>query len=680
MASYEHLLRPLTIKNLTIRNRVMSTSHAPSYGEGGMPGERYQLYHEEKAKGGIGLTMFGGSASVAVDSPASPWNQLDVTDDRIVPYFRDFAKRIHRHGAALMCQLTHMGRRTRWDIENWIVPVSASAVREPAHRSFPKEMEEHDIRRVIAAYGQAARRCKEGGLDGCEVLFAGHLIGQFLSLRVNRRSDGYGGSLENRMRLGLEIMEAVRDAVGDDFVVGIRMTGDEMADGGLSHENCLEVFRTIGDSGLVDFFNVSGGDIFSHMELSNYIPNMAYPDAPFLYLASAVKQITDLPVFHAGKVMSVEMAARAIEEGHVDMVGMTRPHIADPHIVKKLMEGRADDIRQCVGANYCLDRIYLGADTLCLQNAATGREATMPHVISPGEGPARTVVVVGAGPAGLEAARVSAARGHRVVLFERAEEVGGQVNLAAKATWRQSLSGIPRWLDDQVRRAGVDLRLGIEATADSVLGEAPDIVVIATGGRPNKRPVKGEDLAVTTWDILSGAVAPGENVLLFDDQADHQGVSCAEFMASREALVEIVTPERAVAEELGSTNFAVHLRELHKLGVVMTPDYRVTEVMREGNKLVAVLRNEYTLQEEEREIDQVVIEHGTLPVDDLYFALKPLSRNLGETDIEALIAGSLQSIAANPEGRFQLFRIGDAAASRNIHAALYDALRLCKDF
>ncbi|HLB79389.1 MAG TPA: FAD/NAD(P)-binding oxidoreductase, partial [Dongiaceae bacterium] len=315
----------------------------------------------------------------------------------------------------------------------------------------------------------------------------------------------------------------------------------------------------------------------------------------------------------------------------------------------------------------------------CIQNPATGREATMPHVV-PKAATRRRVVVVGAGPAGLEAARVSAERGHHVVLFEKAERTGGQINIAARATWRENLSGIPRWLDGRVRRLGVDLRLNREATAEMVVAEKPDVVVIATGGRPNTGIVAGHELAVSTWDVLTGKAAPGENVLLFDDQSQHQGPSCAEYMAKRGSLVELVTPDRAPFEEMGSTNFSIHLRELYKMGVVMTPNQRVTQVYREGNKLVAVLKNDYTGQEEERVVDQLVVEHGTLPVDELYFALKPLSRNLGETDLRALVDGRPQAIAANPDGAFQLFRVGDAVASRNIHAAIYDSLRLCKEF
>jgi len=679
MGQFDALLRPLTIKNLTLRNRIVSTSHAPAYAEGGLPRERYQLYHEEKAKGGLALTMFGGSSVVSPDLPAT-FGQLDVSDDRIVPHFQEFARRIHGHGAALMCQISHMGRRTRWDAGNWLPAVAPSPVREPEHRSFPKAMEDWDFTRIIRDFGQAARRCREGGLDGLELSFQTlHLIPQFWSPGTNKRSDRYGGSLENRMRFSFEVLEEVRSQVGPDFIVSVRMTLDELIADGLDFKEGYEIALRLAKSGLVDILNVWAGQARDWRSLSVVMANMAFPVAPFLHLASAIKAAVDIPILHAQRISDVATAARAVGEGHIDLVGLTRPHMADPYLVRKLMEGRPDDIRQCVGANYCIDRIYVGGEALCIQNPATGREATMPHIIARSAGLARKIVVIGAGPAGLEAARVSAERGHKVVLFEAERETGGQVNIAAKATWRESLSGITRWLDGQVRKARVDLRLGREASLADITAEAPDVVIVATGGTPNKGAFKGAELAVTSWDILTGRVAPGENVLLFDDHGGHQGPSTAEFMAKRGALVEIATPDRMTGIEIGGTSYPVHQRELYKAGVIFTPDMRLIEIGREGNKLVAVLKNEYSDQEEERLVDQVVAEHGTLPRDALYFDLKAGSLNGGEIDYHALKQNRVVPVTSNPVGRYLLFRVGDATASRNIHAAIYDSLRICKD-
>ena len=681
MASTDALFQPLTIRNCTIRNRVMSTSHAPSYGKDGMPQLRYQLYHEEKAKGGLGLTSVGGSSSVAPDSPAALWNQLDIGDDKVIPFLQEFSARVHRHGAKIFCQITHMGRRTRWDAENWMPTISSSPVREPSHRSFPKEMEEWDIARVQKDYAAAAKRLKEGGFDGVEVLIDSHLPGQFWSPYVNRRTDEYGGSVENRSRLTRKMLEMVRQAIGDDMVMGIRMSGDELLEGGITPEEAIQFARIHVDDGCIDYLNINCSHVYTERGLATLIGNMAMPVAPFLAMASLMKrEIGKVPVFHAGKIPDVNTAARAIEEGHIDMVAMTRAHIADPHLVNKLRDGRVDDIRQCVGAGYCIDRIYTGGDAICIQNPATGREATLPQIVPKGQG-GKKVVVVGGGPAGLEAARVSAERGHEVVLFEKSGSLGGQITLAGKADWREGLNGITRWLQGQAKRLQVDVRLSKEATAQAVQAENPDIVVIATGGHPNINEVKAAPgHVVSTWDILNGTVAPGENVLLFDDHADHHGPSVATFMAKRGSKVEVVTPERKLLVEVGMTNFPHYLRDLYKSNSVITPDTRLTEVYQEGNKLIAVLVNEYSDVEEERVVDQVVIEHGTLPNDELYFALKPGSRNLGEVDMRKLRDREAQDIENNPDGTYVLFRVGDAVACRNIHAAIYDSLRLCLAF
>ena len=334
-------------------------------------------------------------------------------------------------------------------------------------------------------------------------------------------------------------------------------------------------------------------------------------------------------------------------------------------------------MRTCVGAGYCIDRIYVGADALCLQNPATGRERTMPHVIEPSPGPRRRVVVVGAGPAGLEAARVSASRGHDVVLFEAADAPGGQVQLAARATWRRDLIGIVQWLASEVEGLGVDLRLGVYAEAADVLGEDPDVVVVATGGVPDTGCVEGAEHVVSLWDVLGGQVPPGSNVLLFDDHGDHQGPSGAEFLAGRGAKVELATPDRSIAFELGATNFSVHLKNLYRSGVVLTPDVRLVSVRPRGNALEASLRNVYSGETSLRTVDQVVVEHGTVPAAELFHALEARSGNRGRTDADALARGAPQPLG--PAGTFSLFRVGDAVASRNIHAALYDSLRICKD-
>src|SRR5690606_20181580 len=410
----------------------------------------------------------GGSAVVAPDSPPA-FGNLHLFDERIVPDLQALADAVHAHGAAVMCQITHLGRRTYWNRADWLPVLAPSPVREPAHRSFPKAMEEHDIRRVVRAYGAAARRCREGGLDGIEIEAYGHLLDAFWSPATNRRTDAYGGSLENRMRFSLEVLDEIRAQVGPDYVVGIRMVVDEAMAGGLSREEGLEIARRLVATGAIDFVNVIRGHIDTDEGLSHVIPGTGTPAAPHLEFAGEIRAALGVPTFHAARIADVATANHAVAEGLLDMVGMTRAHMADPHIVAKLMRGEEARIRPCVGVGYCIDRIYEGGEALCIHNPATGREATMPHVIARADGPARKVVVVGAGPAGLEAARVTAARGHRVVLFEAAPEPGGQLRLAAALGRRREIIGIVDWLKSEIAHLGVDLRCNVLAEANDVL-------------------------------------------------------------------------------------------------------------------------------------------------------------------------------------------------------------------
>ena len=356
----------------------MSTSHAPGYVEDRHPKLRHQLYHEEKAKGGLALTMFGGSSNIAPDSP-SAFGQINIGDDSIVLVLREFSDRVHRHGCAIMCQITNMGHRTLWNVEDWLPPIAPSPVREHAHRSFPKEMDRGDIRRVVQAFGDAAARCREGGLDGVELLAYGHLIHQFWTPLVNRRTDECGGSLENRARFGLEVLEEVRRRVGEEFLVGFRMMGDELEEGGLDQEDCLALAKIYADTGMCDFLNVIADQVADERGLSLSIPSMAGPRAPYVHIAARMKRESGIADFHATRIMDLATAEHCVRDGLVDMVAMTRAHMADPHIVAKMMRGEEERIRPCVGAGYCIDRIYVGGDALCLHNPATGRERTMPQ-------------------------------------------------------------------------------------------------------------------------------------------------------------------------------------------------------------------------------------------------------------------------------------------------------------
>lgn len=670
------LLQPYQLKHLTLKNRIMSTSHEPAYSEDGMPKDRYRLYHLEKAKGGIALTMTAGSAIVSEDSPPA-FGNLYAYSDEIVPWLKKIADDCHEHGAAVMIQLTHLGRRTGWNKGDWLPVLSPSPVREAAHRAFPKQIEDWDIERIVGDYASAAQRMQAAGLDGIEFEAYGHLMDGFWSPATNHRDDEYGGSLDNRMRFSDMVLDAVRKAVGPDFIVGIRMVADEQWDIGLSREEGVEIAKRLAGSGKVDFLNIIRGHIDHDAHLTNVIPIQGMAASPHLDFAGDVRAATKFPVFHAARIADAATARHAIAEGKLDMVGMTRAHIADPHIVKKIIEGRENQIRPCVGATYCLDRIYEGGGALCIHNAATGREATIPHVISKTSGPVRKAVVVGAGPAGLEAARVLAERGHSVEVLEATSEAGGQILLAARNPRRREMIGIIDWRLSELERLGVPIHYNVFAEVGDILERKPDLVVIATGGIAQNPVLEaGDDLVVSSWDIIAGAIKPEGPVLLYDDNGAHTGMTAAEMIAATGAELEIVSPERMFAPEIGGMNHVPYAKAFAEKNVRVTINTRLKSVRREGNQLVAVLGSDYSEHASvERRVAQVVVEHGTLPMAELYLELKPMSRNLGAVDYKALIRQENPIKMRNPDGEFDLFRIGDAVASRNIHAGIYDALR-----
>jgi dimethylglycine catabolism A len=675
----EILNSPLTIKNVTIRNRLMSTAHSSGFVQNGFPQEQYRRYQEEKAKGGIGMTMIAGTSSVTPDSPGKEAGHVDISTDEVIPHFKALAAVIRGHGAAVMAQIGHMGRRAIWDKDHWLPIVSASSIREPVNHSFPKEMEDWDIRRVVQGFGRAALRCKQGDMQGVEV--GGgymHLVEQFLSPLSNVRTDEYGGSIQGRMRFVLEVLESVRHYVGEDFVVGLRISGDELRKGGMTQEEGILLAKTVVDRGLVDYLSVMGGESQDHISHPTVLPGMSYPVAPFLYLASAIKAEVDVPIFHAQRIPDVRTAARAIADGHVDMVAMTRPHMADPHIFKKMLEGREEDIRPCIGSNYCIDRFYIRGQARCIHNPAMGRETFIPYEFSRAS-QLRRIVVVGGGVAGLEAARVCASRGHRVTLFEKSQRLGGQVRIAAKAPRHEALGNVADWLELQVRKLGVEVRLGVEADDEQVLRDRPDVVLIATGGTASRGHIEGAQFVHSTWQILAGEVEGRGSVLVYDDNGEHQAPMCAEYLATRGSRVEFVTHDRAMGQDIGLTEAALYRKHLYKLGVAFTPDRKLLSVYPENDNLVAVLQNVYTYEEEEHVVDQVVVENGVVAEAQLYFALKERSRNRGEVDQFAFIENRPQELVVNPQSTFSLFRIGDAVTSRNVHGTLYEAVRLCKD-
>jgi len=646
------LFSPIAVGALTLKNRIYSSGHAEAMAEDGRPGERLRRYHEAKARGGCALTIFGGSSSVHPSSPAAAWKQIANHDESIIAPYRALADAVHAHDCRIFTQLTHLGRRAQSDPDVPGPLLAPSQIPERVHREVPHELDATQIAELVRAFGDAARRCRDGDLDGVEISMAhNHLIDQFWSPAFNTRTDDYGGSLDNRLRFGFEVLAEIRRRVGRDFVVGVRISGDEMSRGGLTTDDLATIARRLAVSGLIDFISVIGGGAHTYSLQAAAIPNMSFPQAVFAPLAAAIKSAAPgLPIFHASRIVDPVHADRLVASGQIDVVGMTRALIADPELPRKSREGRLDDIRRCVGANEgCIDRIYQGKAVTCVQNPTTGRERELGELRPAATG--RRVVVVGGGVAGLEAARVAALRGCRVVLLEKAIELGGQILLAARAPARAEYAGIARFLAGQVGKLGVDVRLGVEATPSLVLDERPDAVIVATGSHPYIPPVPGHDGkdVVTDRDVLAGEANVGTRVVVIDDVHTEQALSTAELLLDQGKRVEVISPLFYVGQDIGVTSIAPLYARLYTKGAVLTPCSELSAI--EGSTVI--VRNVFSGAERRIEsVDTVVLAAGSRSTDALYRAL---------------------------EGRVPaLYAAGDCVAPRGVHQAILDGTRVAR--
>lgn len=644
---FEHLFTPFRLGHLTLPNRIVSTAHATVLAENGRPGPRLNAYHAEKAKGGCGLVITYGSAAVHASSPARDWSGVELFDDGVIPALKEAAAAVHRHGARIISQITHRGRRGTTETY-WRPLLAPSPIPERTHRETPHEMETEDIREIVEAYGQAALRLKKGGFDGAEVLVGyGHLPEQFLSPFSNRRTDEYGGSFENRLRFAMEVVDSVRRAVGDDFVVGLRVGGEERTEGGLNRPDQLEIIKRLAATGKADYLNVVRATPENLIAQAETVPSMWYRTGIWTDWAAEVKRNTDLPVIAVGRINDPMLAESVLANGQADLVAMTRALIADPHMPNKAKEGRLDDIRPCIASNQgCIGRLFHGKPIVCIHNPVIGREAELAEVTPAAE--KKTVVVVGAGPAGLEAARVAAERGHRVILFEKKGVLGGQIAPFSMASGREDFGAIVLWLEGQARKLGVDIRLGVEATADAVLAERPDAVVVACGSSPQLLDVPGADTGpvVSTEDALTLQVDWGDSVLVIDRDGHNQGPAVAETMVEPGRKVEIVSELFTIGEDIDISTKPLVYQRLLSRGVTLTPNTAVQEIREER----VVLRNVYS--DEERVIDRVttIVYAGPRKAEDsLYRRLK----------------GKVP----------QLFLVGDAMAPRKIPDAMLEGTR-----
>lgn len=647
---FKYLFTPIKLGPVTVRNRIYFGPHGTMLADKDyLMDERYVEYQRARARGGAGL-IIAGMMTVMKNSRDFAGIQ-EIYDERVVPRLRQMAEAVHNEGATILVQLCHSGRES--DPELSRLPAYApSAIPSGAlFRDVPKEMEIEDIQEVIDAFATAARYAKEAGLDGVEIHGAsGYLLQNFMSRAMNLRTDEYGGSLENRLRLTLEVIDVVREAVSSDSVVGIRIAADDFLPGGNTIDDYKEIAQRLEATGKIDFIHVGGPFYEGIFGLGQ---GMQTPLGFFTPHALAFKEVVDLPVFNDFRINDPVQAEKILANGQGDMVGIIRGLIADPDLPNKAREARLDEIRSCIACDQgCLGRVTKGKAITCLQNPAVGLEKQI-GILKPAKDK-KKILVVGGGPAGMEAARVARLRGHEVKLYEKEQELGGQVNIAVKASPRAELGGITRYLVKQMEVLGVHVKLGVEVTTELIAQEKPDTVVIATGSRPFSPPIPGadQDNVVNIWDVLLEKVDMGENVVVVDGGEAHWPCcSTAEHLAEMGKQVEIVTPLMIVGMELANTtDLPAFLLRVRSKGVVFSPNTLLTQIS--GNTLT-VLDIFTNTPRTIANVDTVVLAAGNRVEDQLYKSLK----------------GHVK----------ELHRVGDCVAPRRALEAIYEGYNLGRE-
>jgi 2,4-dienoyl-CoA reductase-like NADH-dependent reductase (Old Yellow Enzyme family) len=539
--------------------------------------------------------MTFGSASVDPSTEAS-YGSIALWDERNEPALRALADGVHAQGGLVMSQMTHMGRRGTSAIS--FIPLRApSDLPEPVHMEVPVPLATSEIPEIVARFAEVAARLERCGWDGAEVTsFGGHLIEQFFDPGVNMRTDQYGGSFENRTRFAREVVSAVRAAVSDSFIVGFRMAADQCLSGGLGPAEMIEIAQSIASTGAVDLFSVSGGSGASRLATGYFVPPDALPEGVFNEPAIRFRREVGVPTLVAGRNVEPQMAEEVLAGG-VDLVAMTRAQIADPDLALKVASGRRP--RPCIGLNDgCIGRLYTGKPMYCSVNPAI-RDPSLADVV-PASTPGR-VVVVGGGVAGLEAARAAAQRGHEVVVFERRAALGGRARLAGLRSGRDRWQLYVDWLREEAEAAGADIRVGIEAGVDVVLGERPDTVIVATGSilRPEAR-LPGPLPVLDVDELLDGAELPDPasgSALVLDDDGHQLAPTAAETLVEVGFGVEIATTHQAVGHLIDDTQLPFVLKRLARDRVRLTPN---VSGISSGEGGTVILRHLYTERDEQR--------------------------------------------------------------------------------
>lgn len=571
---YGHLFSPIRIGGVTAPNRVMQLATTNNLDDDGRVGDRLIAFYEERAKGGVGLIVTEGLAAHESTRGSHATSQgrgrVGAFDPASLEGLRRLAQRIHAYDIPIFGQVFHGGRQHHADT----IPMlwGPSAIPCPHSGGVPHAMTAAEIESTVSGFARAAVVLQEAGFDGVEVHGAqGHLIQEFLSAFSNQRDDEYGGSFDNRMRFLREILAAVRDAVGADFVVGFRTAGEEASPGGIDVQQAGDIAAALEDDGHIDYLSVSMGN-FNSIEI--HTPDRHFPVMPFIGHASSIRAaVNQLPIVACGRILRPDLAEQVLADGAADVIGLCRPLLADAEWAEKARDGRAEQIRGCISCNQCWGAIIEEREVLCVHNPVTGHEleygkGTLQKVAAP-----RSVVVVGGGPAGMEAARVAAERGHSVTLFEARDQLGGAVRIASTIPGHEEIGAVTTYLEGAVERAGVDVRLGVTVTADDLRREQPDAVVVAAGSEPHPTDLGApkEFPVLTAWDVVEGGADTGARAIVFDEDGYYQACEVAEMMGRNGTEVTMVTRFWEVGREIPATSRVTTIRALDELGVRLMP-------------------------------------------------------------------------------------------------------------